>query len=323
MTMIRFRIVTPCRNAAETIEETIASVVGQRGAFALDYHVQDGGSTDGTQERIHRWAKLVDSGAYPIGCAGLRFTHASAADDGMYDAINRGFAALRGGAWGRVVETLRPGDDDIVMGWINADDRLNPGALQTAAKLFTAYPQVEWLGGRHCYMDSDGCPTAMLPVKAYNRRLLAAGLYEGRRLFFIQQEGIFWRAELWERTGAGLRHDLRLAGDFELWCRFAAETEYLSVDTALATFRVSERQASADLKPYYAELDRVVAPFSEAREALWTLIRDAAPEVAELKGDVAVYDGAARAWWIDRRPCFQGPPPYVTPTQAQPDVSKQ
>lgn len=316
MSMIRFRIVTPCRNAADTIDETIASVVGQRGAFTMDYHVQDGGSTDGTLEKIQRWAKLIESGTYPLGCEAFRFTFSSDADSGMYDAINRGFSALRGGTVDRVRDALNGPDDAVAMSWINADDRLNPGALQTAAKLFMAYPQVEWLGGRHSYMDADGCPTATLPVKPYSRPLLATGLYEGRRLFFIQQEGIFWRAGLWQRTGGGLRRDLRLAGDLELWCRFAAEAEYLSVDTALATFRVSDRQASADLAPYYAELDRVVAPLTDRREALWAVLRDGAPDVADFMGNVAMYDGDARKWRIDRLPCFPGPPPYVRPETA-------
>jgi len=42
-------VVTPCMNAAETIDRTIMSVVSQAGDVKIRFHVQDGGSTDGTQ----------------------------------------------------------------------------------------------------------------------------------------------------------------------------------------------------------------------------------------------------------------------------------
>ncbi|QCO19881.1 hypothetical protein D3869_32050 (plasmid) [Azospirillum brasilense] len=48
-------------------------------------------------------------------------------DNGMYDALNRGFAQL--GV-----------DGDSLMGWINASDRLAPGALQTACDVTAAFP---------------------------------------------------------------------------------------------------------------------------------------------------------------------------------------
>ena len=41
-------MVTPSLNAAETIDDTIWSILSQRGAGNIRYHIQDGGSTDGT-----------------------------------------------------------------------------------------------------------------------------------------------------------------------------------------------------------------------------------------------------------------------------------
>ncbi len=52
-------IVTPSRNAVATIDQTILSVVSQAGNFAIRYHIQDGGSTDGTLERIAEWRGLL------------------------------------------------------------------------------------------------------------------------------------------------------------------------------------------------------------------------------------------------------------------------
>ena len=48
-------VVTPSFNAAAPIDRTIASVLSQAGDFRIRYHVQDGGSTDGTLERIAVW----------------------------------------------------------------------------------------------------------------------------------------------------------------------------------------------------------------------------------------------------------------------------
>ena len=39
--------------------------------------------------------------------------------------------------------------------------------------------------------------------------------------FFLQQEGMFWRSSLWQAVG-GAYGAMRLAGDFDLWRRFAA-----------------------------------------------------------------------------------------------------
>ena len=54
----RFAIVTPVFNGARFLDETILSVLAQAGPFGLRYHVQDGGSTDGTVEKLAAWKEL-------------------------------------------------------------------------------------------------------------------------------------------------------------------------------------------------------------------------------------------------------------------------
>ena len=66
-------IVTPCLNAAGTIEEAIESVRGQ-GYPRLEHLVVDGGSTDGTVELLER--------------LGVRYV--SEPDEGRVDAANKG-----------------------------------------------------------------------------------------------------------------------------------------------------------------------------------------------------------------------------------------
>ena len=89
---MKFCIVTPSLNPARFIDQTIFSVLSQAGPFRVRYHVQDGGSTDGTLEKLARWRGLLEAGLPPC-CDGIEFTFVSEKDDGLYDAVNRGFAA--------------------------------------------------------------------------------------------------------------------------------------------------------------------------------------------------------------------------------------
>src|SRR6266853_1653033 len=227
---MRFAIVTPVKDCVGTIDETVLSVVSQPGPFSIEYHVQDGGSGDGTVQRLDAWKRCLESAAFPIGCKSVRFSYDSGPDGGMYAGLNKGFAAVSGD----------------VMGWINGDDRLQPGALATAMTVLMQFPETQWLGGRHAYIDTIGSQVALLDVMPYARQLLEAGLYEGRRIVFLQQEGAFWREALWQKCGSRMDEHLRYAGDFELWCRFATAAEYVSVNSVLGVFRVREGQATED-----------------------------------------------------------------------------
>lgn len=78
-------VVTVSLNAADTIQDTIASVALQSVDFELEHLCVDGGSRDGTREVIDRWAQ--------------RSTHLRRVyepDDGIYDAMNNGMRVARG-----------------------------------------------------------------------------------------------------------------------------------------------------------------------------------------------------------------------------------
>lgn len=92
----RISIITVCRNAAATIEQTLLSVLGQNYPN-LEYIVIDGGSTDGTWDVISKYRSCL---AYAI----------SETDNGIYDAFNKGLAQANG---------------DII-GILNADDQYSP-----------------------------------------------------------------------------------------------------------------------------------------------------------------------------------------------------
>ena len=130
---MRFSIVTPVLNGEKFLNQTILSVVGQTGPFKIRYHIQDGGSKDGTLDLLAAWQNRL-ARDFPTGCEGIEFSFASEPDRGLYDAVNRGFATC--------------GDLDA-MAWINADHRFEPGAFATVEEIFRSHPGIDWrLAGR-------------------------------------------------------------------------------------------------------------------------------------------------------------------------------
>lgn len=91
-------LITVCYQAAEEIERTIQSVLEQR-FTDYEYIFIDGGSRDGTVERIWEFRELLLS-----RCRGVHVT--SEPDGGIYDAMNKGLDQ----AEGRWVLMLNAGD---------------------------------------------------------------------------------------------------------------------------------------------------------------------------------------------------------------------
>lgn len=76
----RISVVTVVKNGCDHLEETILSVIEQMKTLEIDYIIIDGGSTDGTQDIIRKYATHI---SYWI----------SEPDNGIYAAMNRGWAA--------------------------------------------------------------------------------------------------------------------------------------------------------------------------------------------------------------------------------------
>jgi glycosyltransferase involved in cell wall biosynthesis len=238
-----FAIVMPVKDGRAFLDETVLSVITQSGPFTIRYHVQDGGSTDGTKERLKEWSSLLQGG-FPITCKGVTFSWSSEPDSGLYDATNKGFS--------RCCKTK-------YMSWINSDDRYEPGAFASVAEVFGKFPDVDWIGGRPRVMAESGSPGQHVggwgELRACPRNAIRARIFDGRFSHFLQQEGMFWRRALWENVG-GLKADMRLAGDFDLWTRFAEHSDFVMADAFFGTFRVRTGQLSTKIDQYHEEIDR-------------------------------------------------------------------
>jgi glycosyltransferase involved in cell wall biosynthesis len=238
---MRFNVVTPVLNGEKFINETILSVALQSGPFSIRYHVQDGGSRDSTIELLKAWRDRLAID-FPTMCDGIEFSFCSERDRSVYDAINRGFSHC-------------DGRDADVMAWINADDRFEPGAFMTVATIFKNNSRVDWLTGRPTVITENGECLWISQITPFPRKAIAAGIFDGRFARpFIQQEGTFWRPKLWKEAG-GVDIAFRLAGDFDLWRRFARGTDLVVVDAILGCFRTRPGQLSENMASYHAEID--------------------------------------------------------------------
>ncbi|MDR2819187.1 MAG: hypothetical protein LBB60_01460 [Desulfovibrio sp.] len=237
--MLDVYIATPVLNGIEYLDETIWSIVSQQGDIAIHYHVQDGGSTDGTQERLKEWeTRLRESGRILVP---IDFSYVSMTDSGVYDALNRAFEGMRI-------------PDNAFMGWLNAGDLLWPGAFANIARLAGDAPEIEWLMGWPSLIDRYGRVLRSNTGVMFPQSLIAAGLAENRHYHFVQQESTFWKKSLWNKAG-GLDASFKLAGDWDLWRRFAKYGTLVHPQCNIGAFRRHPGQLSQNMDRYFAEVD--------------------------------------------------------------------
>lgn len=193
-------LVTPSYNAAAYLGAAIESVLGQDYPN-IEYLVMDGGSTDGTVQLLKGY--------------GGKLQWVSEKDGGQADAIARGLERTTGS----------------IIGWLNADDLLKPGAVRNAVETFLAHPEAALIYGNGDFIDAAG--DAIGPctvVEPYSRhRLLNYGDY-------IIQPAAFFTREAYQAVG-GLDRSLNWAMDWDLWIRLAERYQVLHVESELASYR--------------------------------------------------------------------------------------
>ena len=272
--MTRISVVTACYNAAHLIEDTLRSILNQNYPD-LELIVIDGNSTDGTQEVIEKYRDRI---AYYV----------SEPDGGQYEAIQKGLARATG----------------EVMAWLNADDIYMPWTLSVVGEIFDQHRDVDWITGLPAFLNKRGQATAVYGgLASYPQEFIARGWYDRMHGGFLQQESMFWRRSLWDRT-EGLDLSLRLAGDFKLWTQFAAHAPLVPVAVPLAAFRKlpGEQRSSTGADKYDQEVARVQSALTPP-PALWHQIarrgivaRSAARLMIRKPCPGILYDEDAQAW---------------------------
>lgn len=182
---MKLSIITPTFNHAKYIETTIKSVLANN-YQDLEYIVVDGGSTDGTQDVVARYADSI-----------TKFI--SEPDDGQADAINKGFTHATG----------------EIYAYINSDDYYFPDTFAKVMRFFEENPDVDFVYGDCVFVDEGG---------QFHRYFTEIEPFDRFRLTtcsdFIMQPSSFWRARAYHECG-GFDASLHYGFDWDLWCKMA------------------------------------------------------------------------------------------------------
>jgi glycosyltransferase involved in cell wall biosynthesis len=207
----KISIVTPSYNQGKYLEDTLRSVIGQEsGDLTLQYIIQDNCSTDITSEVLARYN-------------GVENMHVRIQSDaGQADALNRGFRY----------------SDGSILGWVNSDDVLLPGALKAVVEIFEGNPGVDVVYGDAFFINETGVIQGKYPTPKFSEKVLL-------NTCFLSQPSVFFRRSIYDQVG-GVRNDLHFCLDYNLWLKFyQAGGNFLYINKPLSATRMYGATKSA------------------------------------------------------------------------------
>jgi len=201
-----FSIITPSLNYGRFLDDCLSSVANQSGV-SLEHLVFDGGSTDNSAEIAARYPSVIWS---------------QEKDSGMSAAINKGFAQVQG---------------DWVI-WLNADDRLKPGALaKVLAELQKSNADVVY--GDYDFIDEPGNVIRHMKVPRWSAFV---HIYHH---CYVPSTAAFYRNSTVIEKGYRLREDFRYVMDGEFYARLdSVGKKFKHVPINIADFRMHGGNAS-------------------------------------------------------------------------------
>jgi len=190
---MKVSIITVCFNIAETIEQTIKSVLGQD-YKDIEYIIVDGRSTDGTLDIINRYKNRIAN-------------IISEPDNGIYDAMNKG---------------LRSSTGDI-LATLNGDDVYADQTTVSQMAEFIQHNGLDAAYGDLIYVDrhDTGQVKRFWKPGPYKKGAFCHG-------WVIPHPTFFCRKEIFEKFGY-FNDTLQIAADFELMLRLI-EKHQIKID---------------------------------------------------------------------------------------------
>lgn len=205
-------VVTPSHNSSRFIRETIESVLSQKYP-AIEHIVIDGCSTDGTLDILREYPHL---------------TWISEPDRGQSEALNKGFRQAQG----------------EIVGWLNADDTYQSGAVATAVNFLLDHPEVDLVYSDVQIIDERSRPVGIARGEPFSLPILL-------RKSIVKQPTVFMRRKVIDVLG-GVDESLHYVMDREMWLR--AGTVFCLVympEHILASFRLCPGTKSFEARPKF------------------------------------------------------------------------
>lgn len=241
---LHFTIITPSLNYGRFLGDCLESVAAQRAPeerrkLSADHHQEATGSPANGPSTPHGQGGsvsaapcitiehlVIDGGSNDDSAeVAARFPHATwiqEADRGMSDAINKGFDRAKG---------------EWVM-WLNADDRLKPGAL---AAMWEHLQQIEAdvVYGDWDFIEEHGTHLRTVKSPLWSR------FVHIHHHCFIGSTSAFYRRSTVIGAGHRLREDFRYVMDGEFYARLDREgLSFKHIPVVVADFRLHGSNAS-------------------------------------------------------------------------------
>lgn len=228
MKALTLRLAIPNRNGAHYLVDALRSINQQD--VTVHWWLQDAQSSDESLELARALARSGDT----ISCE---------MDQGQSDGVNKAIAHMGG---------------DII-GLLNSDDMLMPGAARRVLEEFQQHPEIDMLVGGVQFIDAEG-----KPLRQHHGRINS--LEEILDLYHVWwkdrhlvQPGVFWRRSLWDKVGPLSTH-YHYAFDYEYWLRcFRAGARVRHIEPSLAQFRLHPLQKSNHPNATANELRRILS----------------------------------------------------------------
>lgn len=180
-------VVIPCYNHARYVGEAVESALAQAHA-PVEVVVVDDGSTDGSADVAARYAERDG-----------RVRVVRQANAGLSAARNAGLAASRG----------------TYVAFLDADDRLLPGAVAAGLACFASHPESAFVAGAFRWIDGEGRVGSTVAAPVIEGDPYHAMLR--RNYVWMHAAALFRRARLAEAGGYDTR--LSAAEDYDLYLR--------------------------------------------------------------------------------------------------------
>ena len=226
-------------------------------ALQVHHHIQDGGSTDGTVEFLREFQSKVESQKSNVGgevalnnsttsnlstasalpeprqpsTNNYQLTFASEADEGMYDALNKGISFVLQKQFSDNRQLTTVNCDDEIVAWLNCDEQYLPGALQRVAHFFETRPEVDFVYGDVLMVEPEGA------LLMYRKNPPLRRAYVQADHLYTQSAAMFFRAVIFS-SGIRFNSAWKAVGDCDFIVRTLTDgfrpaqiKEYLAVCT--------------------------------------------------------------------------------------------